>query len=261
MNKDTKRLIGFTTWEIVGIISVLVLIIAVPYLFTQFSLGVSFEKTGQIGDTIGGITAPFVNLLAAYLVYKSFSAQIQANANQREDHNKQMEQIRKEYQFNYIRDLYTLISSDYWNNANNEEDENWVESLVNLADSFSDPNSYGIYNNFGDFKGRKSNDEIQDIINDHSISKLETILLHVNNIKIFANAIRGVSLETGLIEYYTLRIEEIIKDSKIWLLLDKDVQKILDKNIIFYEYQKIEIEYIIKSIKEIKDMDFKVNPF
>lgn len=38
-----------------------------------------FRNTGQIGDTIGGITAPFVGLLSAYLVYISFKAQIAAN--------------------------------------------------------------------------------------------------------------------------------------------------------------------------------------
>jgi hypothetical protein len=37
------------------------------------------EKTGVIGDTIGGITAPFLNLAAAVLVYLSFSQQMEAN--------------------------------------------------------------------------------------------------------------------------------------------------------------------------------------
>lgn len=38
-----------------------------------------FSSTGQIGDTIGGITAPIVNLLGAYLVYVAFRAQVEAN--------------------------------------------------------------------------------------------------------------------------------------------------------------------------------------
>lgn len=38
-----------------------------------------FSDKGQIGDTIGGITAPFINGLAAVLVFVAFKAQIEAN--------------------------------------------------------------------------------------------------------------------------------------------------------------------------------------
>jgi hypothetical protein len=56
-------------------------IFTTPFLLTRslVSPEYSFADTGQIGDTIGGLTAPFIGLLSAYLVYKSFLAQIQAN--------------------------------------------------------------------------------------------------------------------------------------------------------------------------------------
>ena len=38
-----------------------------------------FSNSGQIGDTIGGITAPFFNLIAAVLIYLSFKEQTKAN--------------------------------------------------------------------------------------------------------------------------------------------------------------------------------------
>jgi hypothetical protein len=38
-----------------------------------------FSNTGQIGDTIGGITAPIVNILGAVLVFYALRAQIEAN--------------------------------------------------------------------------------------------------------------------------------------------------------------------------------------
>lgn len=38
-----------------------------------------FRGMGEIGDTIGGITAPFIGIIAAILVYISFRAQIKAN--------------------------------------------------------------------------------------------------------------------------------------------------------------------------------------
>lgn len=52
-----------------------------PYLFTRFSWfrGMDFTNSGQIGDTIGGITAPFINLIAVVLIYFSFRQQLLSN--------------------------------------------------------------------------------------------------------------------------------------------------------------------------------------
>jgi hypothetical protein len=38
-----------------------------------------FANTGQIGDTIGGLTAPIINLAGAILVFMSFREQVEAN--------------------------------------------------------------------------------------------------------------------------------------------------------------------------------------
>lgn len=52
----------------------ILLMIINPWLLTR-SLGwVDFSKTGEIGDTVGGITAPIVNLMGAVLVYFAFTA-------------------------------------------------------------------------------------------------------------------------------------------------------------------------------------------
>ncbi len=52
-----------------------------PYLVTQFSIWpyIDFTNTGPIGDTIGGITAPIINIFAAFLVYLAFKEQVKAN--------------------------------------------------------------------------------------------------------------------------------------------------------------------------------------
>jgi hypothetical protein len=57
-----------------------ILIMTLPALLTQtpFSL-FNFNSVGQVGDTIGGITAPFIGLLSAYLIYKAFKVQVDAN--------------------------------------------------------------------------------------------------------------------------------------------------------------------------------------
>ncbi|MBS1633852.1 MAG: hypothetical protein JST10_14915 [Bacteroidetes bacterium] len=58
------------------------IIALMPYLFTRNALyeSLNFTNTGNIGDTIGGITAPFLSLLGAILVYLSFQEQVKANA-------------------------------------------------------------------------------------------------------------------------------------------------------------------------------------
>ena len=60
------------------IIGIGLFIISTPLIFTQPSVArhFNFSNTGQIGDTIGGITAPFINFLGAILVYFSFQQQI-----------------------------------------------------------------------------------------------------------------------------------------------------------------------------------------
>ena len=69
-------------FPIIIFLIVLVLISIAPYIitrdFTKYGF-VSFKDSGQIGDTIGGITAPLVGLISAYLVYRALKAQIDAN--------------------------------------------------------------------------------------------------------------------------------------------------------------------------------------
>lgn len=50
-----------------------------PLLFTLKWNFVDFTNTGQIGDTIGGITSPFINVLNAILIYIAFTEQLKAN--------------------------------------------------------------------------------------------------------------------------------------------------------------------------------------
>lgn len=53
-------------------------IFILPWLFTRPWIA-DFTNLGQVGDTIGGTTAPFIGLLSAWLVYRAFKAQIKAN--------------------------------------------------------------------------------------------------------------------------------------------------------------------------------------
>lgn len=73
----------FKTLSIVFLV-ICAIILFLPLLFTQCS-GVDFTDTGQIGDTIGGTTAPFIAMAAAYLTFVAFWVQFKANQYQRDD--------------------------------------------------------------------------------------------------------------------------------------------------------------------------------
>ena len=68
------------TFTFILILSCIAFVLSMPALLTGTWLNkISFDNTGQIGDTIGGITAPFISLISGLLVYYSFRAQIEAN--------------------------------------------------------------------------------------------------------------------------------------------------------------------------------------
>ena len=63
-----------------------IFLISVPFLFTLPTwFGIDFSETGQIGETIGGTTAPFIGFGGIILTFAAFWVQYKANINQRED--------------------------------------------------------------------------------------------------------------------------------------------------------------------------------
>ena len=66
----------------------IILICLLPLLLTQFSV-VDFTKTGEIGDTIGGIMGPFVAIVASFLTFLAFLMQYQANEIQKSELKRQ----------------------------------------------------------------------------------------------------------------------------------------------------------------------------
>lgn len=67
--------------KIILILAVVFTIVA-PFLFTRDFGWESFEDTGQIGDTIGGITAPIIGILSIYLLYRTLKEQNEFNQKQ-----------------------------------------------------------------------------------------------------------------------------------------------------------------------------------
>jgi hypothetical protein len=85
---------------VVGVIC----IVAASFLLTMS--GHSFTETGDIGDTIGGITAPISSLVGSVLVFLALKGQMMANKiTQKQIHDQQLdEQMKKEVI--YVSDLY-----------------------------------------------------------------------------------------------------------------------------------------------------------
>lgn len=81
---------------IIGIIGLLSTII-IPWLLTRKALSfVDYTTTGEIGDTIGGISAPFIGILSAILTFLAFYMQYQANVEQREQFNAELKRQHSE---------------------------------------------------------------------------------------------------------------------------------------------------------------------
>lgn len=89
-------------------------IILSPIILTQYSGYFDFTDTGNIGDTIGGITAPFINVISAILIFLALKAQIQANMIVQVQINKQI--IDKE------QDMESKQMKQYYSNLKNNID-------------------------------------------------------------------------------------------------------------------------------------------
>lgn len=99
------------------ILGFVLILFASVFIFTREALweGFKLSGTGQIGDTIGGITAPVINLIGAILVYISFKAQINANKLQFDLLNNEIQNQRQRDNFNITLELFKELKEDYKN--------------------------------------------------------------------------------------------------------------------------------------------------
>lgn len=73
-------------WIFFSILAFVVIVITLfPFLFTRSWTGIDFRGYGTIGDTIGGVTAPFIASAAALLTFIAFWVQFKANEQQKID--------------------------------------------------------------------------------------------------------------------------------------------------------------------------------
>ncbi|MGE0566610.1 MAG: hypothetical protein AB7O73_01565 [Bacteroidia bacterium] len=130
----SKKIILTFCAACIAVYSIVMLVIFVFYNF-------NWDKTGVIGDTIGGITSPIVNLFAAFLVYISFEEQRKANVNQ-----------EKQVQINIDNSLithYVQIYSQMKNDISVETISNTLMELevltIGISTTISTDNPFRIF--------------------------------------------------------------------------------------------------------------------
>ena len=92
----------------------ILLVVLVPIVLTQFSFLFDFTDTGQIGDTIGGITSPITNLIGAILVYYAFLVQLDANKLifQQIQEEKAEQKISKNRE--YVFEIFKFLKEEFY---------------------------------------------------------------------------------------------------------------------------------------------------
>lgn len=107
MKKENKHIYLY-----IGLSIAIIFIALTPLIFTKGYSGIIFNAdTGVIGDTIGGVTAPFINLLAAFLVWISFKEQVKAN-----------KLLSTETSYNFIKSLIEDFHKSYNKFVNTNKD-------------------------------------------------------------------------------------------------------------------------------------------
>lgn len=99
--------------DVIFLIVILFLIVViVPYIFTLpvFNVYKSNQgSTGEIGDTIGGLTAPFINGIGAILVYLAFKEQVKSTQQTR---NLEISKIVND-RLNWLKsDPYDIVATE-----------------------------------------------------------------------------------------------------------------------------------------------------
>lgn len=82
-----------------------------PFFITRCYNVLDFTSTGTIGDTIGGITAPFINIIGAILVFLALKAQIQANVLVQKQISDQVEEKKLQLESDQLNKLYENLKS------------------------------------------------------------------------------------------------------------------------------------------------------
>ena len=127
------------------LLGIILVYLPIPLLIRPAIWGwLNFTGTGQIGDTIGGITAPIIGLIGAVLIFISFLAQIEANKIQNQAIQNEILRNRDEKNMDLVLTLYREWRDDFENLSYNNQRgtialinapnniQNWKNSIIEV---------------------------------------------------------------------------------------------------------------------------------
>ena len=182
-----------------------ILIIIAPSIFTLpwrdkvLGLNTNFKCTGQIGDTIGGITAPIIGLISIWLLYITFREQ-------REFNKKQVEFNEKQLGLDHYISFTTLVNDI-------------TEKLCSIEITYNGEIHKGLE------KILALNDKLKDI-DEQEFLKLKEHLIYAHRlIRMFLQTNKNALLENRI----KLSLYKIVKDIasdmiKIYSILEKIIK-------------------------------------
>ncbi|SHJ28107.1 Putative phage abortive infection protein [Mesonia phycicola] len=134
----SKKIIN---WLVGLAIALIVISFLSPWLLTSFSI-LDLSRTGQIGDTLGGIMNPFIALAGVLVTYLAFYIQYKANQYQREQFdiqlNREKEQFRLELESHNEQFLKSQFENQFYQmlsiHRENVKNLTYHNTLIDLND-------------------------------------------------------------------------------------------------------------------------------
>tara|TARA_R110002051_G_scaffold7053_3_gene33257 strand:- start:6146 stop:7294 length:1149 start_codon:yes stop_codon:yes gene_type:complete len=132
--EEVKNWDTVTKWILGVAIFFIVFSIIAPAIFVNKAIvpGVDFSKTGQVGDTIGGIMNPFIALVGILLTFLAFYMQIKANQIQKQlfldglraekEKDEELERKDAEYKLSLLVSDLEIIQKDISDKAQKIKD-------------------------------------------------------------------------------------------------------------------------------------------
>jgi hypothetical protein len=240
-SKIAKSLDNAKWFVLIGIF----LCIIAPIIATQkvFWKSFDFSETGQIGDTIGGITAPIVNIIGAILVFYALKAQIEANSLIQDQFDEQKEEELKRKKLAYITEQVNIIRADLndfiftYRNNNLRYNYSGADGIYEFLKSIKDGGNH--YEDYQEFLNK--NPKINELTNLLKIIKNQIGIIKSEDI-----STTDKNYFLSLIDYqYNSKIQQSIRVFSKYKLSEQETcggcnQKHGIPDEIFYECELIE---------------------
>lgn len=210
---------------IFAMIGFVLFLIGLVFILTRPSNSwtMDLSNNGQIGDTIGGIVGPVINLVSIIFLYISFKSQISANRIQAKQIRQEREINQKNNNFNSLMEIFKGLKDDY-NNLIIKSGPNEIYGKIAI-------NAY-----ITAFKKATSPEQIKTMKNQHIVKdflfivkQYNIILFRIEN-SLLNNEDKEL-LSTLLVNYYSTKLSNQI-DSLIKLCDENSVMPLFKSHLV-----------------------------